>query len=102
MNKEKQIEEMARFMCADCANYGDCKYDICEGQLDLATNLYTAGYRKQSEGEWETKDLTKADCYKFYSHICSNCGYFYKDVRPNGYDFCPNCGARMRKEDEGK
>jgi hypothetical protein len=49
MSREKQIEEMARVMCEDCADYGDCKYNICDAVRDSAKTLYNAGYSKQSE-----------------------------------------------------
>lgn len=53
MSKEKQIEEMAKIMCEDCADYGDCKFDgVCNAVLESADTLYRAGYRKQKEGEW--------------------------------------------------
>ena len=95
MSEEKQIEEMAQFLCHDCADYGTCKYGVlCECNLDCATNLYNAGYRKQSEGEW-VKVLNHKEC--------SRCGYNapYKKSRA-GYhlrdlsNFCPNCGAKMK------
>ena len=97
----KQIEEMAK--CCIYHKDGFCVIDSEISYCDLMckmfgfiTNLYNAGYRKQSEGEWETEELTKADSYLFFSHICSNCNYFYKDARPFGYDYCPNCGAKMK------
>lgn len=51
MDKEKQIEEMARVMCG---YYGtekcyDCRY-CCDCHIKQEANrLYNAGYRKQSE-----------------------------------------------------
>ena len=65
----------------------------------LARRLYDKGYRKQSEGEWETiLRYPRREMLNAYSHICKaeGCGYFYKDIRPNGYKFCPNCGAKMK------
>ena len=55
MDKEKQIEEMAKTLCSD---YGECKYCICkkvESETNVCTvesdceELYNAGYRKASE-----------------------------------------------------
>ena len=66
---------------------------------DVAESLYNAGYCKQGEGEWVSNRQTD-------EYICSLCGmiapvdclkeYFYKS------NFCPNCGAKMRKENDGK
>ena len=50
MNKEKQIEEMARAMCfqRDSCTVKSCTKVNCE-KTWLAENLYNAGYRKASE-----------------------------------------------------
>ena len=102
MSKEKQIEEMAE----DLAGRDSCKHlpkDLCNNRkcsLCEAEILYEAGYRKQSEGEWVTSDIPQE------KYVCSVCGgacwyYDYQgDVAQSRY--CPNCGAHMRKEDEGK
>ena len=94
MNKEKQIEEMASIA------YPGLDHQTVFSSIVYAqplVNLYNAGYRKQSEGEWETiPHRPRAEMFNAYSHICSACKYFYKDVRPIGYKFCPNCGAKMK------
>jgi hypothetical protein len=57
---EKQIEEMARIICADSANKGLCeKCGFNKGcwKFKDAEAIYNAGYRKQSEGENEYKKL---------------------------------------------
>jgi hypothetical protein len=93
MTEEKQIEEMARFMCA---NYDEEKR-LCGGGLECdhdcwayreATHLYNAGYRKQSEGEWKMK------VYPITS--CSVCGVLRSVEYQQGWNFCPNCGAKMK------
>lgn len=101
MSKEKQIEEMAKDLCdIECKGMkcGICDSYGCEYRMQ-AEALYNAGYRKQRVGEWISNRQTD-------EHICNLCGaiapvdclkeYFYKS------NFCPNCGAKMRKEDEGK
>lgn len=42
--REKQIEELGRFLCSDCAN--ECKNTPCMAVLDQAEKLYNTGYRK--------------------------------------------------------
>ena len=52
MSRDKQIEEMAKIICAPTANKGNC--DKCGfkrhcSKFDDATDLYNAGYRKASD-----------------------------------------------------
>ena len=93
MSREKQINEMARVM----ANGRFIEPD--RNQILLfageAETLYNAGYRKQSEGEWE-----KFEGERF---ICSNCAKVFGlgstatiyDVK-RVWKYCPNCGAKMK------
>ena len=98
--KGREIEEMAKI----CHFYDDgiCRLcadppEMCNYQCDLAilvNNLYNAGYRKQSEGEWEIV-VTPVEA----TFICSNCNYFYTEADPQAkteYRYCPNCGAKMK------
>lgn len=80
MSEEKQIEEMAR----DIEQTGMLdSYSRCE---IVAEDLYNAGYRKQSEGEWR-KDKN--------ARTCSECGFQYW-ARAGFFGYCPNCGAKMK------
>ena len=97
MSKEKQIEEMAKSNCAFCRSRTNCKLDTCDCAYEEAEHLYNAGYRKQSEGEWETiADYSRS--LTTYRHICSECKTFYKDLMPHGHKFCHECGAKMKGE----
>ena len=48
MNREKQIEEMAKVMCGGCTDNKECMRCLCADWYNAET-LYNAGYRKQSE-----------------------------------------------------
>ena len=54
----------------------------------FAEDLYNAGYRKQSVGEWESFPSLGTDCR------CSLC----KTKTKSRTKFCPNCGAKMKGE----
>ena len=71
----------------------DCLHKHGGTRTAEAVALYEAGYRKQSEGEWE---YVNGDIgYDEYG--CSICGEnvaFYDEE--DKYNFCPNCGAKMK------
>ena len=92
MNKEKQIIEIKE--CIDAVYGADCAYFDVDG-FAIANEIFNAGYRKQSEGEWE---LGKSGVMSF----CSTCGYWAHPREVDEWDYCPRCGAKMREEDDGK
>ena len=99
---KQAVEEMAKH----CAYYhnGNCKnthpfVEECDLMCDMFgtfANLEKAGYRKQSEGEWETIPDYQPNKLITYRHICSVCKTFYKDIRPHGHKYCHECGAKMK------
>ena len=66
---------------------------------DIAEQLYTEGYRKQSEGEWieRAKKATSAKGIEVehYINFCSKCGYEIGIIKYR-HKYCPNCGAKMK------
>lgn len=102
MNEEKQIEEMAMVICTDCVvGQTRCKFytkpcDVVRQECEV---LYNAGYRKQSAGEWLQSDIPQE------KYVCSVCGgacwYYDYQGEVAKSRFCPNCGARMRGENNG-
>ena len=97
MSREKQIKETRNLREIGCDNvpFEFCnKYDRCEDcPIDrMATALYNAGYRKQSEGEWIPTYTYTAEGTGIYK--CSLCGR--KSANPKADNFCPNCGAEMK------
>lgn len=48
MDREKEIEEIAKAMCAGCPDNKECMHCLCADWY-RGEALYNAGYRKQSE-----------------------------------------------------
>ena len=60
----------------------------------FAEALYNAGYRKQSEGEWEYDE----DCECYVCSVCEHSALNNYRLLSTPSIFCPNCGARMKGE----
>ena len=90
--RNKRIDEMSEVICKSYAEKRDC--ETCPTEwcyaAEYATLLYHAGYRKQSEGEWE-KLYDKAPRY-----VCTACNHLFNN---KSYKYCPNCGAKMKGAD---
>lgn len=92
---KEQIEEMAKDVarsiswCNEEIPTVDC--------LGTAAALYGKGYRKQKEGEWIWINQAKGYLEPPYGDTCkcSLCE-FVIDVSESNYNFCPNCGAKMK------
>ena len=98
----KQIEEMAKDLFGST-----CWTELEDGAVAFdadrtAINLYNAGYRKQSDGEWKQTEEPlgwgSVSCA-----VCSVCGESWAldddaidfDLVKDYWKYCPNCGARM-------
>lgn len=108
MSKENQIAEMAKVICRHydtplCKTCG--VYDSCMVRIDAET-IYSAGYRKQSEGEWR-KTTEPLGAHDVDCAACSVCGEswvldedFDFDVVADFWNYCPSCGAKMARPEE--
>ncbi len=102
MTKEKQIEEMIKTLCCDYGTKcGGCGCMPLCAIIEHCKDLYNAGYRKQSEGEWIYHECVSSYDGAISGYSCSCCNAFiheevYEDTSfPNQY--CPNCGAKMKE-----
>ena len=102
--REKQIEEIVREIFApkvaidfiDLASASVHGADIEDSHfMRIATHLFNAGYREQSEGEWIGKTG-----YAGYGYYCSNCDAVFTGENAEWiareHYYCPKCGARMK------
>lgn len=108
MDREKQIEKQLKEKCdlVDVISYAmrdfDDYLDECHEEeippIDtcedfIADSILSAGYRKQSEGEWVRKDGFL---------VCSNCdstkpfAVIRDEIHYYGCDYCNKCGAKMK------
>lgn len=95
MSKEKQIKEKKELTDIIQKSAYEHGCFMFGGAYLLAEDTYNAGYRKQSEGEWE-----KFEGERF---ICSNCAKVFglgstatiHDVK-RVWNYCPSCGAKMK------
>lgn len=98
MEKEKQIEEMARTLCGEKeSTCHECdSFALCEFWIEAST-LYNAHYRKQREGEWRTVDETNLSKITECT-ACKKSFWFMKKGQLNidRMPFCPECGATMK------
>lgn len=83
----KQIEEIKAVLVRTCKRVRTMQEDHMQDRY--AEALYTADYRKQSEGEWIEDEQSK---FKHRYH-CSVCN-FYLIGAPTKY--CEECGAKMK------
>ena len=79
----------------DCEEAGDERAaQIFEDCVSELIDVPAADVAEVRHGRWET-----APCNGVYDMRCSACG-FAPGIRFYSSDYCPNCGARMGKEDE--
>lgn len=96
IEEAKQIEAIANDINMHCCSLAEqfCGETSCNACL---TNfLYNVGYRKQSEGE-------NIALYPKSSFECSICNWSDWDTTTgdtNRYNYCPNCGAKMKGGEE--
>jgi predicted amidophosphoribosyltransferase len=97
MDKDKQINEIARLMCSGCGNAYDtdkCFHGCCP-DWENAESIYNAGYRKKVKGVWIDLPDNGNGWYQngqlIHPKSCSACG----DVYSRSYAYCPSCGSIM-------
>lgn len=86
--------------CKECIHYEPCfEYgnilDPVHGGVICDSFKSADDVVEVRHGEWHTQLISHHNTFNAYLHICKECGYFYKDTRPNGHNYCPDCGTKM-------
>ena len=96
----------------ECYYLEDRMYAVADGDMViiLTADSYDEAKRKakarhtqeRPQGEWKTVEGVDGDEY----YECSNCGEPWVltagTPKDNNMNFCPNCGADMRKESDNE
>lgn len=91
MTDQEKINKMAEDICRQKHNCNDACNPInsCMA-MKYAYRAYLAGYRLQSEGQWEIVIGSNGK----EKMVCTNCRH-QQDLAST-FIYCPNCGARMK------
>lgn len=88
--------------CKDCKHWHDntefC--DQCRREAFIDAQL-TADVRENVSGEWISHDLENGE-KSIDKDCCSVCGERFREIAMTGceWNFCPNCGADMRGDNQ--
>lgn len=75
---------------------GDDDYDEKRRMaIDMAIDALSVEPKKI---KWISKMVVRDGEYAGW--ICSNCGYFTANSKACFYNYCPDCGAKMREAEE--
>ena len=82
---------------------GDYNKGYCDAVQEIADEMVKQGKHIEADrpqGKW----IGEADGYYngeliYDTWYCSNCDYVVDDEEPPTWNFCPNCGARMKGKD---
>lgn len=96
--KTRKTDDETFEWCHDCKEY-DQKNHCCHRWSKVIRDTVDELEKERPHGEWIPKDVH--NCWTRFE--CSVCGYYHQPVHDFGeskpdYNFCPNCGADMRKE----
>lgn len=80
MNREKEIKDICKLICATCAEFDGCAIN-CKAHRDTAEALYNAGYRKIDEN---CAVITKAELKKYKTQAVKEFAEKFKEKSHKG------------------
>ena len=74
---------------------------VFEAQSHIDRDIRLIPSADRTRGEWIGEADGYADGEPVYdTWYCSNCDYVVDDDEPPTWNYCPNCGARMKGADD--
>ena len=102
-DREKLIALLGRMSC-DVIGIDSC--DTCEHRYEIdctahayAYYLLANGVVVREKGEWELAEFQSCPLDTDQALVCSCCGFAHQ--YDAWFNFCPNCGADMRRRENG-
>lgn len=116
MNKEQEIKDICKLICATCAQFDGCAIN-CKAHRDTAEALYNAGYRKLPEDniretvekpidtpkrKYESiEDIVRGFVVKdgkilYVTNILDGCRHEFKDI----HEICDELNNNMKEIDK--
>ena len=85
-------------MCNNCIHQPVCSIYRATGGVKKCEH-----HKEERKGEWKQKRLNN---FRMWEVRCSECGWWgiedYDQYdNPSNFNFCPECGADMRGEEDG-
>lgn len=84
-----------------------CEENWIALNVDAVNKQPAADVAEVRHGRWEVGDYAEPDhhgvCVAHYPGgglYCTECLHGWKRERVEGFEYCPNCGAKMDKEDD--
>lgn len=89
ISREAALKYIKSEQCRTCSDIGMCGNCAVLVAVKLLEKVPAADVAEVVHGRWIPTE------YPFMNECedCSSCGY--RTLYGNGYDYCPNCGAKM-------
>ena len=101
-DREKLIELVGQVQDCGCDVTDVVEMNYVDNSV-LVDYLIANGVTVRERGKWETTEVTEEwETVERFHHFHRECKYSYCDNGLGGHYFCPNCGADMRGEEDGK
>ena len=70
--------------------------DCCKAIISRLEQIPAADVRENRKGQWIVEKIDDSILGTWESFKCSRCNYKYIDLNQKQYNYCPNCGTKMK------